>query len=63
MSDDRYIDCLRMPASARDAMASAVPDDLVRAIVGDHYRRSAPTPPAAKSVVDSLVERFAPKAD
>jgi hypothetical protein len=62
MSDDRYIDCLRMPQSATDAMAGAVPDDLVR-VIRRHYRRTAPTPPAPKAVVDSLVERFAPKAD
>jgi len=45
-----------------DAMAKAVPTDVVRAIVGDHYKRAAPTPPAAKSIVDSLIERFGPKA-
>jgi len=46
MSDDRYIDNL----TATDKLARAVPDDVVRAIVGDNYRRSAPMPPAAKSV-------------
>jgi len=35
----------------------------VRAIVGDHYQRAAPTPPTPKSIVDQLVEGFAPKAD
>ena len=63
MSDDRYIDRLRMPASAVADMARAVPTDLVKAIVGDNYRRSAPTPPAPKGIVDTLLERFAPKAD
>ena len=63
MSDDRYIDRLRMPPSAVADMARAVPTDLVKAIVGDNYRRSAPTPPPAKSIVDTLLEKFAPKAD
>ena len=57
------IDRLRMPKSAVDALAKAVPDDVVRAIVGDHYQRAAPTPPPAKSIVDELVEKFGPKAD
>jgi hypothetical protein len=47
-----------MPQSALDAMAKAVPDDVV-----DNYNRWAPTPPKPKSVVDELVERFNPKAD
>jgi hypothetical protein len=63
MSDDRYIDRLRMPPSAVADMARAFPTDLVKAIVGDNYRRSAPTPPPAKSIVDTLLEKFAPKAD
>jgi len=63
MSHDRYIDRLRMPQPATDALAGAVPDGVVKAIVGDNYRRSAPTSPAPKGVVDSLVERFAPKAN
>ena len=58
MSDQRYIDKLTMPQSAMDAMAKAVPD-VVRAIVGDHYKRAAPTPPAPKNIVDSLLEKFA----
>jgi hypothetical protein len=57
------IDRLRMPAPAVVDLAKAVPDDVVRAIVGDHYKRAAPTPPAPKSIVDTLVERFNPKAD
>jgi hypothetical protein len=47
-----------------DAMARAVPTDVVKGIVGDHYKRAAPTPPAPKSIVDQLVEKFGPpKAD
>ena len=57
MSDHRYIDKLTMPQSAMDAMAKAVPD-VVRAIVGDHYKRAAPTPPAPKGLVDTLLEKF-----
>jgi hypothetical protein len=49
-------------AGAR-AMAKAVPTDVVRAIVSDHYNRAAPTPPAPKSLVDSFIEKFGPKAD
>jgi len=49
-----------MPPSATEAMAKAFPTDVVKGIVGDHYRRAAPTPPALKSIVDQLVERFAP---
>ena len=60
---DKIIDKLGMPASATEAMAKAVPTDLIQAIVGDNYRRSAPTPPKPKSVVDELVEKFNPKAD
>ena len=48
--------------SAVAGLARAVPDDVVRAIVGDHYQRAAPTPPPAKSIVDQLVEKFGPKA-
>jgi hypothetical protein len=48
-----------MPQSAIDAMAKAVPTDVVRAIVSDHYKRAAST---AKSIVDQLVEKFRPKA-
>jgi hypothetical protein len=43
-------------------MAKAVPTDVVKAIVGDRYKRAAPTP-RAKSIVDELVEKFVPKAD
>jgi hypothetical protein len=46
-----------MPKSTLDAM---VPADVVKAIVGDHYKRAAPTPPA-KSIVDEVVEKFGPK--
>jgi hypothetical protein len=31
--------------------------------VNDNYRRAAPTPPAPKSIADSLIEKFGPKAD
>jgi len=36
---------------------------LLKGIVGDHYRRAAPTPKPQPSVVDRLLERFGPKAD
>jgi hypothetical protein len=62
-TSEKLIDALRMPQSATEAMAKAVPTDVVRAIVADNYRRSAPTPPPAKSIVDTLLEKFAPKAD
>ena len=57
------IDKLKMPASAVADLARAVPDDVVRAIVSDHYQRAAPTPKPKPSVVDKLLERFAPKTD
>jgi hypothetical protein len=47
---------MRQPAL--DAMAKAVPDDVV-----DNCNRWAPTPPKPKSVVDERVERFNLKAD
>jgi len=49
-----------VPRSAVEALTKAVPDDVVRAIVGDHYKRAAPTPPAVPSLVDSLIEKFGP---
>jgi hypothetical protein len=52
-----------MPPSAVADLARAVPTDVVKGIVSDHYRRSAPTPPAPKSIVDMLLEKFAPKTD
>src|SRR5262245_38959430 len=52
-----------MPPLATDAMARAVPTDVIKGIVGDHCRRSAPTPPSPKNIVDSLPEKFGPKAD
>jgi hypothetical protein len=52
------IDCLKMPASAVADLVKAVPDQLVKEIVADHYRRVAPTPPRPKSVIDALVEKF-----
>jgi len=42
-SSDKIIDKLAMPKSAVDAMAKAVPTDLIQAIVNDN-RRAAPTP-------------------
>jgi len=61
MSD--LIDKLSMPASALAAMAKAVPTDVLQDIARDNCPRAAPTPPAAPSLVDSLVARFGPKAD
>jgi len=49
--------------TAVEALVKAVPTEVVQAIVADNYKRAAPTPPAPKSIVDSLVERFGPKAD
>jgi len=57
MSDP--IDKLAMPASALAALAKAVPIDVLRDIARDNCLRAAPTPPAPKSVVDTLVELFA----
>jgi hypothetical protein len=62
-SSDNIIDRLQMPKSAVADMARAVPTDVIKGIVSDHYRRSAPTRPAPKSVVDTLLEKFVPKAD
>jgi hypothetical protein len=59
-SSDKIIDKLRMPASAVADMARAVPTDVVKGIVSDNTRGWAPTPPAPKSIVDTLVERFGP---
>jgi hypothetical protein len=42
-------------------MARAVPTEVIKGIVSDHYRRAASTPPPAKSIVDELVEKFGPK--
>jgi len=58
MSDP--IDKLSMPASALAALAKAVPTDVLQDIIRDNCPRAAPTPPAPKNIVDSLVERFAP---
>jgi len=44
-------------------MVRAVPTDVIKGIVSDNYRRSPPIPPPQKSVVDTLLEKFAPKAD
>ena len=63
MSDTKYLDQFSLPRSATEAMAKAVPSDVVQAIVQDNMRRWAPTPPKPKSVVDELVEKFNPKGD
>jgi len=44
--------------SATHAFVNAVPDQLVKEIVADNYRRAAPTPTRPKSVIDALVEKF-----
>ena len=62
MKDDQYIDKLTMPQSAMDALVKAVPDQLVKEIVADNYRRAAPTPARPQSAIDALVEKFG-KAD
>jgi len=59
-STDKYIDRLRMPSEAADALVKAVPTDILQGIISDHYRRSAPSPKAPKGLVDQLVERFGP---
>jgi hypothetical protein len=59
-STSKLLDRLQMPASVVEEMVRAVPDDVVRAIVRDNCPRAAPTPPAPKSTVDQLVERFGP---
>jgi hypothetical protein len=56
-----YIDRLKMPQSAVDALARAVPDDIVRDIVRDNYHALVPTP--EPSLVDRLVAKFGLKAD
>jgi hypothetical protein len=53
MGDHRYIDKLTMPQSAIDAMAKAVPTDVVRAIVSDHYKRAAWTACRGKALLTS----------
>jgi len=52
-----------MPQSAVADMARADPTDVIKGIVSDNYKRSAPTPPAPKSIVDILLEKFGPNAD
>lgn len=52
---DSIVDKLAIPANALDALVRAAPDDVVRDIVNDNYRRAAPTPPAPKSIADSLI--------
>ena len=39
----------------------AVPTDVVKGIVSDHYKRVAPTPPAPKNIIDTLLEKFGPQ--
>jgi hypothetical protein len=43
-STNKYADRFKMPPSAIEALGRAVPDDVVRDIVRDHYSRAAPTP-------------------
>ena len=49
MSDDDYIERLRMPQSAIDAMAKSVPTNVIQDIVRAHYPRAAPTAAAERS--------------
>jgi hypothetical protein len=42
-------------------LSKAVPDQLVKEIVADHYRRAAPTPTRPKSEIYALVEKLALK--
>jgi hypothetical protein len=56
------MDKLTMTRSVLDALVKAVPDQPVKEIVADNYRRAAPTPTRPQSVIDALVKRFA-KAD
>jgi hypothetical protein len=58
-SADRVVDKLQMPKEALDRMVRAVPDEVVRALVGDHIKPAAPSEPN-KSLVDRLVEKFGP---
>ena len=51
-----------MTRSALDALVKAMPDQLVKEIVADNYRRAAPTPTRPQNVIDALLEKFA-KAD
>jgi hypothetical protein len=63
MKDDELIDKLTLPKSAVEAMAKAVPTDLIQAIVNDNRRAApTPTPPAneskpAEGGVPSALER------
>jgi hypothetical protein len=58
-STNKYTDRLSTPQSDVEALARAVPTDVVRDIVRDHYHRAASTPPAEPSLVDRLVAKFA----
>ena len=51
---DSIVDKLAIPANALDALVRAAPDDVVRDIVNDNYRRAAPTPPAPKSIATGI---------
>ena len=42
---DSIVDKLAIPANALDALVRAAPDDVVRDIVNDNYRRAAPNLP------------------
>jgi hypothetical protein len=61
MSDDQYVDKLTVPRSALDVLVKAVPNQLVKEIVADHYRLAAPTSARPQSVIDALVEKFGMK--
>jgi hypothetical protein len=39
---DKVLESLAMPESAAEALTRAVGDELVRQIVGDHYKRAPP---------------------
>jgi hypothetical protein len=58
MSDDRYIDKLTMPRSDLDSLVKGVPDQVVKEIVADSYRKAARTAARPNSVIDALVEKF-----
>src|SRR5262249_58919256 len=49
-----------MPPSATEAMARAVPTDVVQRIVSGHVRR-APTPSGPQGLVDTLLELSPPE--
>ena len=58
-SGDCVVDKLQMPREALDRMVRAVPDEVVRALVGDHVKPAGAMEPN-KDLVDRLVEKFGP---